>query len=685
MIDRRSQSKGEEESVDVLRNLGMKNIESLYDAAQILLDFGIETRISQKPKYFGIEEFDPNKKISKERAIWILGTTKGTLKFMLNKYPGLREEDGVNSGKLLTHVMKTRKKTGKERVKGVLYRMGLCKEEESIYEIARDVRERFDMEFDGLRTDITIPGTKVDYLDSEVTIEEMGVYFAIRKRQFDNACAQKRVERTGIGKSRIREITEWIANRKQVAEKENLEILNKIYQTEFEDMELMLDHLKTEYEFDPKPEGYLNEEIDVKTMLGMGLTNSEILYALGKESSLMKTGETETNRRFLTNYLVMDFVTDDEERRFELISELYAKDLKEGSLDDEEVEVDIIDAIRTINEKYDFNFPLPEIEEPEPEAEPEKFDLKDVQEMLGNDTVFEHLLKYLDFKIGEGQISKDGLTRYTILSDCDDFSLEDRQEFLAEIDVEGNIIELSNRLSLTPYMPSPKINENNMPEVVGAEPDVYKLEHIREMLEPGVFEHFKAMLGHKENFTIKDLAIFAVESECGIFYLDDRNYFLEDIGIEGDIYDTAKIFGLTPYTPKEPGEHEEEVPALGSDVPDFYSKGKHEFVPSDREPPEPKGYSSYFKNGEQMLNSNMWLTTKFGDLGKELFKEFYDYCKECEIENDNLYLEFRGDYMLTNAISMYKFFYNKHPELIFGTYYGDCFWNLFRASSSPDG
>lgn len=421
-------------------------------------------------------------------------------------------------------------------------------------------------------------------------------------------------------------------------------------------------------------------------MFAMGFSNIEILHALGKESSLKKTGETETNRYFLTNYLVMDFVTDDEDRRFEIISELYAKDLKEKLPDDEEVGVDIIDAIRTINEKYPFNFPLPELDEPEPETEPEKFGLIDVKEMLGNDTVFEHLLKYLDFKTGEGQISKDGLTRYTILSDCDDFSLNDRQEFLAEIDVEGNIIELSNRLSLIPYMPSPKINENNMPEVVGAEPDTYKLEQIREMLEPGVFEHFKAMLGHKENFTIKDLATFATESECDIFCLDDRNYFLEDIGIEGDIYDVAKIFGLTPYALKEPEteEYEDEVPELESDMLDFYSKGKHEFVPSDREPPEPKKYSSYFKNGEQMLNSNIWLTTKFGDLGKELLKEFYNYCEECEIENENLYLEFRGDQIITNAISMYKFFYNKHPELIFGTYGNDSFWFLFRAQSSLD-
>jgi hypothetical protein len=299
--------------------------------------------------------------------------------------------------------------------------------------------------------------------------------------------------------------------------------------------------------------------------------------------------------------------------------------------------------------------------------------------MLGNDTVFEHLVKYLGFKTGDGQISKDGLTRYVILSDCDDFSLEDRQEFMAEIDVEGNIIEISKNLGLKLYTPSPQINDNSITEVVEPEPDTYRPEQVGEMLGPGVFEHFKSMLGHKENFTIKDLVAFAVESECDTFYLDDRNDFLEDIGIDGDIYDAAKIFGLTPYSIKEPeGEHEDVELESEPDVPDFYSNRKYKLEPSDRIPPEPKDYSSFFTKGNQKLNSYVWFRNNFADLGTDLLKEFYSYCEECVLNDIEIEADYKDGNIYTDAISMYRFFYENHPELIFGTYNGDCFRLFFR-------
>lgn len=418
-------------------------------------------------------------------------------------------------------------------------------------------------------------------------------------------------------------------------------------------------------------------------MLQLGLTNQEILFALGENSSMNKTSEIETNRLFLTDYLVMDFVTDDEDRRLEILTELYPKDLKYKPSEDEDNDndIDIIEAIRVINKKYNFNFPLPKLEYSETEEEPKKFHLNDIRGMLGNDAVFEHLLKYLYSKIIDDQIPKINLLKYAILSDCDDFSLKDRNEFVHEIGEEEDIEELSKKFNLDSYIPKHEINENNMPRALDSEPDIYNLQQIRYMLEPAVFEDFKTMFDHKDKFTIKDLVTFAAESTCDKFYLDDRNSFLEDIGFEGDISDAAKVFDLDIYLPKL----HEEVPETKKDISSFYSGGKHKLVTSDITPPKPEKYSSYFKNEEQLLNTGMWLTTKFGDLGNELLAEFHNYCKECRNKNENLYLEFRADQIITNAISMYRFFYYKHPELIFGTYGDDSFWFFFRSSSTPDG
>ncbi len=314
VVYKRSTRKKPKEIFEILKKLGIDTEgKSLLDIKKYLKEEHNLDLISKKePEIIPITEFDPNLNISREQAIGILGTKRKRFDFLVHRYPWLRDGDKINLGKLAKYVIDSRSKVkGEEETLRILGEMGVDVEGRSLYDIAKDLKKDLDIDLTGIETEEITPSMGDKYLEKKLTVKEIEREFGISEKRVRNAFYKKYLRNLGSQTTTIEDLTKWIAGRGRVPEEENLSTLNTIYQTEFETMESMLNHLNTEYGFDLEIgeeegtlEDYLYEEFDTgRTASIFRKKPSTVSYYFSKEI-IGKTGRGKTNRRILTEYAI---------------------------------------------------------------------------------------------------------------------------------------------------------------------------------------------------------------------------------------------------------------------------------------------------------------------------------------------------------------------------------------------